>query len=160
METRNNPNSRGGRQPKVIEITARNQSVNLSTFDSSWNERRLTRLFQHYNHKFFGGRLSGWMVSFIWDEPFQRTNEDGLGFVSHCNLNRQRIFADPSGCDSDYEVRHTLLGVMAHGVTKDLEHSLDSAWAAEIDRLRAEGARIPTARYHIRWQRRQFEQAQ
>ncbi len=115
--------------------------------NSVWSEQRLTRLFERYNRKFFAGRLSGWTVSHTWDEPFDRY-KDGAYFTGYCNLERKRIFVHLN-CQTDYEVRTTLLHEMAHAVTNDPQHKIGGAWAVEIERLRAAGARVPSAAYHI-----------
>jgi hypothetical protein len=114
--------------------------------ETKWSDKRLRRLFERYNRKFFGNGLSGWTVGCgRRDLAFLRARSSealrpGECFSGFCNSKARRISIDIDLCDSDYEVRRTLMHEMCHAATADENHFGDGEWFREMQRLRRDGA--------------------
>jgi hypothetical protein len=93
-----------------------------------WTERRLQRLFQLYNRKFWNCRLTGWTADFDVDHP---------GGFGYCNRKTKRISVRLANHTSDQSVRATLVDEMAHAASS-LGHG--KKWRLEMQRLRRAGA--------------------
>jgi hypothetical protein len=100
----------------------------MSSGFTAWGESRLTRLFEHYDLRFWSGRLSGWSVI---------DSEECAGLYGQCDPTRKLILVRLRTHDSDFEVRATVVHEMAHAASS-LGH--DEEWHTEIMRLKALGA--------------------
>jgi hypothetical protein len=94
-----------------------------------WPEKRLQRLFQRYNQKFWNGRLAGWMVQ---DSP------DIPSIYGYCSSSKtKRIYVRVEAHKSDRHVRATLIHEMAHAATY---RGHGGRWLLEMQRLKRAGA--------------------
>jgi hypothetical protein len=93
-----------------------------------WTERRLHRLFDKYNKRFFKCQLIGWRAGFTAEQP---------GEFGYCNPEIKQISIRIESHTSDRQVRATLVHEMAHA-TSSLDH--DDLWRMEMERLKKAGA--------------------
>ena len=93
-----------------------------------WEEPRLMKLFERYNHRFWSGKLEGWSVT---------SREMCAGLYGQCDPSRSLILVRLSTHDSDFGVRATLVHEMAHA-SCGLDH--DEKWRMEMMRVKAVGA--------------------
>ena len=89
-----------------------------------WTHKRLQRLFDRYNVKFWGGKLPRYTVIASILTPHE------LGI---CHIDERRIEIDPHAALDDREIHATLLHEMAHAATPDDGHG--PLWQSEMRRL-------------------------
>jgi len=96
----------------------------------TWSEERLRRLFEHYNRKYWHGRIQFQIVI--------GTCEAAMGW---CELKNRLITIDVERHQTDREVRSTLLHEMAHAASpKSRGH--DVKFFAQLEKLLSRGAPI------------------
>jgi hypothetical protein len=101
----------------------------MMTQMEKWTEKRLERLFQHYNRTYWRGRLSGYRIT-------RAGLSESLG---ECDLQRKLIRIDTDKHKSDPELRGTLLHEMSHAAAR-CGHSIP--FFAELERLIRRGAPV------------------
>src|SRR6516225_9519030 len=96
---------------------------------TQWNERRLERLFERYNQKFWRGQL-----------PRYRLRIATLGErLGQCDWKKKLIEIDIEANTNDRQIRCTLLHEMVHAATRT-GHGVK--FFAQIERLMRRGALI------------------
>jgi hypothetical protein len=112
----------------------------MDTWEIRWNDKRLQRLFDRYNRRFFDSRLVGWTVGCGQSDRAVCRRRPGSPFAGYCADWTKRISMDIWPSWSDRKVRSTLLHEMAHASSGDGFHYHSGPWAKEMKRIRRLGA--------------------
>jgi len=80
---------------------------------AGWTEKRLRRLFNHYNQRFWGGRLPSYSVRLVSDKS--------ISWVGECKR-ADRCISINHTFQSPAEIRSTLLHEMCHAAASRLGH--------------------------------------
>lgn len=104
----------------------------MSGLKTAWSPRRLARLFDRYNGKFWAGRIGNFTVS-----------APALGGpLGLCDSKAREIHIDVEAHRTDREVRSTLLHEMAHGAAGRCRIAHGYKFWAEVEGLLKKGAPI------------------
>jgi hypothetical protein len=122
----------------------------------SWSDRRLQRLFDRYNRRFFNCQLSSWTVSCSAEDVAVLKRQ---GFGGWCDFETKRISIAVGDFDWDYQVRRALVHEMAHATTLDGDHFGGEPWSEEMQRLRRAGAPAQDPVRYVRFLRRHTARA-
>ena len=96
---------------------------------TEWNQKRLQRLFERYNRKYWRGRLP----------PYRVMQAERLDVLGSCYYRKRIIEIDTGQHDSERHIRATLLHEMVHAATRS---GHDVRFFAQMERLLRRGALV------------------
>lgn len=108
---------------------------------TAWTNRRLERLFERYNEKFWDGRLN--KIKILVADLASDSRERIAGRFSLLPIDEAKILVDPAACGSDLEVRRTLLHEMCHLALCCMDDDHGPVFLSELKRIWSRGAPIP-----------------